>query len=71
MARYQLGDKLQADQTLQEAELLKESQAKDTEGDVPNFMDAKKIKKVALPRLQWEAKTLLGGASEHSRQKSK
>ncbi len=71
MAQYQLGDKSKANQMWQEAELLKESQAKSTESVAPNFVDAQKIKRVALPRLQWEAKTLLGGASEHSRQKSK
>ena len=60
MAQYQLGDKAQALQTWQEAESLKESQEKSPLSAPIGFADAKKIKRVALLRLQWEAKTLLG-----------
>jgi len=60
MAQFQLRNQSQALLTFQEAELLKESQEKSPQSEPTIFADAKKIKGVALPRLQWEAKTLLG-----------
>jgi len=60
MAQFQLRNQSQALLAFQEAELLKESQEKSPQSEPTIFADAKKIKGVALPRLQWEAKTLLG-----------
>ena len=59
MAQYQLGNKAKSLQTWQEAEQLRESQKKSSQSTPTSFADAKTIKEVALPRLQWEAKTLL------------